>query len=122
MKHVVSWFEIPVNDLDRAAKFYSEIFGIKLEPFEFSGQSMAVFPAEDDAINGTLIKGEGYVPSSQGTIVYLNAGEDLNLVLDKVETAGGKVLEGKIEVIEGRVYAALFQDIEGNRVGLYSTR
>lgn len=122
MKHVVSWFEIPVNDLDRAAKFYSEIFDIKLEPFEFSGQSMAVFPAEDDAINGTLIKGEGYVPSSQGTIVYLNAGEDLNLVLDKVETAGGKVLEGKIEVIEGRVYAALFQDIEGNRVGLYSTR
>ncbi len=122
MKHVVSWFEIPVNDLDRAAKFYSEIFDIKLEPFEFSGQSMAVFPAEDDAINGTLIKGEGYVPSSQGTIVYLNAGEDLNLVLDKVETAGGKVLEGKIEVIEGRVYAALFQDVEGNRVGLYSTR
>lgn len=122
MKHVISWFEIPVNDLDKASRFYSEIFDIKLEPFQFGGQSMAVFPAEDDAINGTLIKGEGYVPSSEGTIVYLNAGEDLNLVLNKVEPAGGKVLEGKTEVIEGRVFAALFQDIEGNRVGLYSTK
>lgn len=122
MKHVVSWFEIPVNDLERASRFYSEIFDIILEPFEFSGQAMAVFPAEDEAINGTLIKGEGYVPSSQGTIVYLNAGEDLNLVLNKVEPAGGKVIEEKVEVIEGRVYAAVFQDVEGNRVGLYSTK
>lgn len=122
MKHVVSWFEIPVNDLDRASKFYSEIFGIKLEAFEFNGQAMAIFPAEDEAINGALIKGEGYFPSSEGTIVYLNAGEDLNVVLNKVEPAGGKIIEGKIEVIEGRVYAALFKDVEGNRVGLYSTR
>lgn len=122
MKHVVSWFEIPVNDLERAAEFYTKIFGIKLEPFEFNGQAMAVFPAEDEAINGALIKGEGYIPSSQGTIVYLNAGEDLNLVLNKVEPAGGKILEGKVEVIQGRVYAAVFQDIEGNKVGLYSTK
>lgn len=122
MKHIVSWFEIPVNDLDRASKFYSEIFDIKLEPFEFNEESMAVFPAEDEAINGALIKGESYVPSSEGTIVYLNAGEDLNIVLNKVELAGGKIIEGKIEVIEGRVFAAVFQDVEGNRVGLYSTK
>lgn len=122
MKHTISWFEIPVNDLERAAEFYSQILGAELEPFEFNGEEMAIFPGDEESINGALIKGKGYVPSGEGSIVYLNGGEDLNIVLSRVEAAGGRILEGKIEVIEGRVYAALFEDTEGNRVGLYSNK
>jgi predicted enzyme related to lactoylglutathione lyase len=122
MKHAISWFEIPVNDLERAIRFYSEILEVEFEHFGFNGQELAIIPGDEESINGALIKGEGYVPSKEGSIVYLNAGEDLNNVLLRVEAAGGMILEGKTEVIEGRVFAAVLQDTEGNRVGIYSNK
>jgi len=121
MKHTISWFEIPVNDMERACKFYSEILGIKIEAVDFNGYNIAPFPAEKDTVNGALIQGDQYKPSTEGTIIYLNTGEDLNLVLMKVEPAGGKIIEEKTEIVPDKVYAAQFEDSEGNRVGLFST-
>lgn len=52
--------------------------------------------------------------------VYLDASPDLNLVLNKVENAGGKILKSKTEIAPGLGYMALFTDTEGNRLALNS--
>lgn len=122
MKNMISWFEIPVASLERAYRFYSEILSVELTPFEVNGQKLAQFPGDEESVSGALILAEGYKPSREGTLIYLDAGDDLNIVLSRIEAAGGRILEGKIEVMKDRVYCAAFEDTEGNKVGLFSTK
>jgi uncharacterized protein len=119
MANAVNWFEIPTSDLNRAVKFYSTIFGTELTTMEaMAGYKMAMFPAED-GVGGALLHGEGYMPSQQGTVVYLNGGDDLSQVLDKVQGAGGQVAMPKTNLGENG-FMAYFVDTEGNKVGLHS--
>ena len=71
-------------------------------------------------VGGAIIKVDGHVPSTMGTLVYLACGNDLSVVLGRLEAAGGKVLTPKTLIAEGMGYFAHFLDIEGNRVGLHS--
>lgn len=119
MTNALNWFEIPVSDIDRARKFYETIFDQELNAMEATeGFPMAMFPSED-GIGGAIVQGEGYIPSQEGTIVYLNGGEDLNNALNKVEAAGGKVVVPKSDIGENGFFA-FFIDSEGNKVGLHS--
>lgn len=119
MANAINWFEIPVTNMDRALKFYGTIFGIDMDTMEgMPGMTMAMFPAED-GVGGALVHAEGYKPSQDGTVVYLNGGDDLSKVLDKVEGAGGKVVIPKTDIGENGFFAH-FVDIEGNRVALHS--
>ena len=79
---------------------------------------MAMFPAED-GISGAVIKAEGYTPSADGSVIYLNAGADLSDALGRVEAAGGQVLVPKTGIGENGFFAFLL-DTEGNKVGLHS--
>ncbi len=121
--NAINWFEIPVTNLERATKFYSNILGAKLELMEEMGLRMAFFPMENGGVGGSLVQGDGYAPTTQGALVYLNAGDDLNTVLRKVEAAGGKIAQPKTSIGEnGEMgYLAYFLDTEGNKVGLHST-
>lgn len=123
-KNAVSWFEIPAVDLDRAQKFYETIFDIQMVPMGSPGYEMRMFPLENmmDDIGGTLVKCEGFhTPSSDsGTLVYLNANPDVQLVLDKIEPAGGKIIAPKTEISPEYGFMAVFLDTEGNRVALHS--
>lgn len=116
--NALNWFDIPVSDLDRAEAFYSEILGVVLERYSGPGIYGALFPAQ--GLSGTLIQGEGFTPSYQGSVVYLSGGDDLNTVLNRVLGAGGKVLQGKTEIGGDRGFFAYLEDTEGNRVGLHS--
>jgi len=119
MSNALNWFEIPATDIKRAVKFYSTVLGVGLEISEpMPGFQMAMFPAED-GVGGDIVQGEGYTPSTEGSVVYLNAGEDLALALAKVEDAGGQVLVPKTGIGENG-FMAYFKDSEGNRVGLHS--
>ncbi len=123
--NAISWFEIPVSSLERATKFYSNILGrAKFEVQEAMGTRMAFFPTDRDqmSIGGSLVQGNGYVPTKQGALVYLNAGDDLNKVLGRIDSAGGKVVQAKTGIGEnGEMgYLAYFFDTEGNKVGLFS--
>ena len=119
MANALNWFEIPVSDMDRALKFYNAIFGTEMSSMEpMPGFNMAMFPAED-GVGGALLQGEGYVPSKEGAVVYLNGGEDLSTPLGKVEAAGGQVAVQKMGVGENG-FIAYFIDTEGNKVGLHS--
>ncbi len=122
MKHnPFAWIEIPVNDMDRAIKFYETVMDVKLQPVDFGGLKMAWFPNEENApgATGTLIQQETYIPSREGPLVYLYS-EDLQQELDRVEGAGGSIYQPKTQISPDHGYMGVFIDSEGNRVALHS--
>ncbi|UAN00007.1 VOC family protein [Polaribacter litorisediminis] len=118
-KNFVSWFEIPAYNHFRSMAFYNYIYQIEMKYVELNGYAMAFFPA-DSGIGGAIVTGVGCVPSETGTLIYLNAGEDLNVVLARVNEAGGRVVMQKTFLGENAGYFALFIDSEGNRLALHS--
>lgn len=121
MASAINWFEIPVKNFERAKAFYEAVLGGELQVMEAMGMKSAFFAADLQSgdIGGCIIEGPGYEPSQQGSLVYLNGGEDLSVALDKVEPAGGKVLLPKTS-IGPHGFMAYFEDTEGNKVGLHS--
>lgn len=123
MSNVINWFEISASDINRAVKFYSEIFGFEsMQVKDFGGFKMAFFPMEGQGVGGALCKGDGYKPSQDGAVIYLNGGQDLAIPLSKVESAGGKIILQKRQISEEYGHMALFIDSEGNRVALHSMK
>jgi predicted enzyme related to lactoylglutathione lyase len=91
-----------------------------MHPMEAMGMKTAFFPFDmKDGVGGCVIQGKGYEPTDKGTLVYLNGGDDLLTILNKVEKAGGKILMPKTS-IGPNGFMAHFLDCEGNRVGLHS--
>ncbi|MBK8500092.1 MAG: VOC family protein [Flavobacteriales bacterium] len=80
--------------------------------------AMAYFPA-DEGVGGALIAGPGCYPSDVGSLIYLNAGNDLEGVLGRVELAGGRVIMAKTHINDASGNFALFIDSEGNRLALH---
>ncbi len=117
--NAVNWFEIPVNDLDKAKSFYEAILGIELQPSEMGPMKMAWFPMtpEGTGATGTLVKSAGYTPSHSGSLVYLSV-DDLEATLGKIDANGGKTLMPKQSIGEFG-WIAHFEDCEGNRVALH---
>lgn len=120
MKSFVSIFEIPATDISRAINFYQAILEIRIEKMDFPGMEMGILPYEEQVVTGIIIKGEGYQPSADGITIYLNGGENLQIILDKVEKNGGKILVPKTPHADESGYFAVFNDSEGNKMGLHS--
>lgn len=119
--NVVGWFEIPVTDMERAAKFYEAVFEIKIQLQDFQDVQMGWFPFNEAAPGaaGALVKHADYIPSeSQGVLIYFSA-TDIISELSSVKAAGGKVLQEKTLISEDIGYMALFLDLEGNRIALH---
>jgi predicted enzyme related to lactoylglutathione lyase len=122
MNSYISIFEIPATDFERALKFYQSILNIKIEPMEFEGMQMGLLPFENQSIVGSIIKGEGYNPSPDGVTIYLNGGENLQTILDKVEPNEGKIIVPKSPHADESGFFAIFLDSEGNKMGLHSPK
>lgn len=120
MNSFISIFEIPANDISRAVGFYRGILGIHIERMDFPEMEMGLFPYQDQLVTGVIIKGEGYRPSADGVTIYLNGGDDLQVILDKVEKNGGEIIIPKTPHADESGYFAIFQDSEGNKIGLHS--
>lgn len=120
MDHLSNWIEIPVVDMKRAKKFYGELLGVGLNEMQMGGNDYALIDLKDRFNAGSLVKGDGYVPSMQGVVVYLNGGNDLSTVLSRVSKAGGKVLLEKTFLSKEAGHIAYFKDTEGNKIGLHS--
>jgi predicted enzyme related to lactoylglutathione lyase len=116
----VGWFEIPVNDLERAQKFYEAVLSIKME--SHPELNMVWFPMHQDAkgVSGALMKYESYIPSHEGPILYFTA-PNLDDAIERVEKNGGKILNPKTDIGEYG-WVAHFEDSEGNRVALHKAK
>lgn len=122
----VVWFEIYVNDLDRAKKFYESVFKTELEelptPEGNEGMNMLSFPMEMNGAGaaGALVKMEGFEAGGSGTIVYF-ASDDCATEESRVEKAGGKIFRAK-ESLGEYGFMVLAKDTEGNMFGIHSEK
>jgi predicted enzyme related to lactoylglutathione lyase len=120
MRSFISIFEIPATDIARATNFYQAILGIEIERIDMPDMKMGIFPYEGQMVTGVILQTEGYQPSAQGVTIYLNGGDNLQEILDKVEKNGGKIVVPKTPHADDSGYFAIFLDSEGNRMGLHS--
>ena len=117
-KSWTTWFEIPVTNMDRAKKFYDAIFETEISVMDFGPLKMGIFP--HSSVGCALCLGEWYKPSADGTLVYMDANPNLQIVQDRIEAAGGKVMMPKKQISPDHGYMAIFTDTEGNRLALHS--
>ena len=122
----VVWFEIYVQDIQRAKKFYEAVLGAKLEKLPAPGtgtDEMFTFPMEMNGSGsaGALVKMDGG-PSGGGnsTIVYF-ACDDCAVESKRVPVNGGKIMKEKFAIGE-HGFISLVSDTEGNVIGLHSMK
>lgn len=125
--NILTWFEIPVTNTKRAKKFYETILEIEMvnqadgnDEAVFFPYNPSVIQATSGRITGVLSKTERNSPSMNGTMVYINASPSIQIVLDKVEQAGGKVIVPRTEIPAG--FIAVIIDSEGNKIGLHAEK
>ena len=120
----VTWFEIPVTDFDRAKKFYMAIYDYEMPETMVGPVRMGFFLYEqkEHRVGGAIVAGTGRAPAQDGTLPYLNGGVDLNIVLNRIEKAGGKVIQPKTFIGDSLGYIAHFIDTEGNKIALHSRK
>jgi predicted enzyme related to lactoylglutathione lyase len=118
---MVGWFEIPVNDMDRAKQFYEVVFEIEIKVQDFGGTLMGWFPDNNGVYGatGSLVKQDSYIPSEQGTLVYFMS-NNVQVELDRVENAGGKIYQEKTKISDDHGCMGVFIDSEGNRIAIHS--
>ncbi|MBR9855493.1 MAG: VOC family protein [Algicola sp.] len=121
----IVWFEIYVNDLERASKFYENVFQLTLEqmsdPTDASVQ-MKGFPSDMEiyGASGALVKMKGVEPSGNGSIVYFGC-DDCAEPESRVTANGGKVQQAKMAIGE-HGFISLVIDTEGNTIGFHSMK
>ena len=123
LKNAINWFEIPVSDFNRAKKFYTTILDFEMHEEEMGDTKLGFLPfnmESKEVVGGAIAKGEGYFPSHHGVRVYLNGGSDLDIVLNRVVDAGGKVTLPKTKLSDEIGYIGSFIDSEGNLISLHS--
>lgn len=121
----VGWFEIYVNDMNRAKSFYESVLATTLGPLPMpegsEGMEMLAFPMDNpmgSGATGALVKMSGFGPASAGTIVYFSC-EDCAVESSRVEAAGGEVLQPKQSIGEYG-FISILKDTESNIIGLHS--
>ena len=122
-KNPVVWFEIYVDDMERASKFYETVFDVKLEdmpnPTDDNLQMKSFSGSMDSyGINGALVKMEGFKAGGNSTLIYFESA-DCTTEEQRIENAGGKIHKSKMS-IGSHGFISLFSDSEGNMVGLHS--
>lgn len=120
MANAINWFEIPANNLERACEFYGKVLGQDVHTHEVGGFKMGFLHNGEDGVGGALVKGDGYSPSAEGALIYLNGGTDLSDPLNRVEDAGGKVVLPKTKISDEIGYYGMFIDCEGNKLAFHS--
>ena len=118
----VGWFDLNVANLDRAKKFYETVFNVKLTdaPIQWGKQSFFPFSPESSDISGALVEKDGFVASSNNTIIYFETEDNISEE-QRIEKAGGKVVQPKMNIGEFG-FISIFIDTEGNTIGLHSKK
>jgi len=118
----VGWFEVYVQDMARATKFYQAVFEVKLEKLPAPDIEMWAFPMsmERSGAGGALVRMQGFEPSGNSVLVYFTC-EDCAVEASRVKQAGGRIQKEKTSIGEYG-FIPLVIDSEGNMIGLHSRR
>lgn len=125
MSNPVCWFEIYVNDMNRAKHFYESLFNLQLtqlsDPNDTS-MEMWTFPSDMQqyGATGSLVKMQGMSAGSNSTIIYFSS-DDCAIEQAKIEAAGGQIQQAKMSIGE-HGYILLGVDTEGNVFGVHSMK
>lgn len=124
-QNAVGWFDIYVDDMDRAVSFYQSVFKQELENIGDPTDSnvlMNSFPTDmaTYGAGGALVKRAGCGPVTGGTIIYFGV-EDCSTEESRVNKAGGKVINPKMSIGEFG-WVSVCMDTEGNMFGLSSMK
>lgn len=121
-RNPVGWFEIYVQDMERAKKFYEKTFDLTLTQLPTGGLDLWAFPMAPDkpGCTGALARMPGKDSGPQGTIVYF-PGEDCGAMAARAVENGGHIHKEKMPIGE-HGFIALVLDTEGNMIGLHSMR
>ena len=118
----VGWFELYVQDMQRAKAFYEAVLDTKLNEIVIPDANIEMFgfPQDMDATgsSGALIKVNGVPSGSGGTMIYFNC-ENCAVEAGRAETQGGEIIQAKMAVGEYG-FVSIITDTESNRVGLFS--
>ena len=137
MNKIISWFEIPAKDFERALSFYREAFGISIDIFMFNNVQHGVFRVEDKEISGAIVDQNDMPGKNVGPVIFFNANPDMLEIIERIKENGGEIILSKSLIkntisedgtaiipktlIDNNVgYYAYFYDTEGNKMGLYS--
>ena len=120
--HSINWFEIPLLDFNRAKTFYSTLFAFEMEVMEMGPEKMEILPSDlqRGGISGVIFFGKDYRPNADVIKIYLNRDPELNNILNRVETVGGKIVQEKTQITPEIDYVAVFKVTEGNTIKLHS--
>ena len=118
----VGWFEIYVQDMARARKFYERVLQLKLEQLPSPGMEMWNFPMERNhpGAAGALVKMQGVPSGGNSTLIYFRC-EDCAVEESRVKASGGRIHKPKFSIGEYGFISLVF-DTEGNMFGLHSTK
>lgn len=118
----VVWFEIYVQDMDRAKQFYEGVFQTSLQRLSSPDLEMWAFPMDMQApgTSGALIKAPECAPGGNGTMVYFSCA-DCAVEAARVVPSGGRLERDKMSIGEYG-FIALAVDTEGNMIGLHSVK
>ncbi len=116
----VAWFEICVKEMQRAKKFYENVFKISLQRLDNSEVEMWTFPMKEKASGaaGALAKMEGFEPTGNGVIIYFIS-EDCGVEEKRIKAEGGEVQKTKTSIGEYG-FIVIAKDTEGNLIGIHS--
>ena len=123
MNFGVTWYEIPVTDMNRAVEFYSNLFGMQIDVSDFGELKMALMPYYENqiGISGALVENKEFYHSDnqKGPLLYFET-DNVKQTLDKATALGGTtVIEEKL-ISPEHGYMGVFLDTEGNRIALHA--
>lgn len=116
----VCHFEIPADDVERAQKFYRELFGWKIEkftgptPMKYWSITTSAEKGETGPLGGGMMKRQA---PQQHITIYIEV-PSVDAYVDKVKKLGGQVCFPKTAV-PGMGYFAVCLDLENNGFGIW---
>lgn len=121
MRNAIRWVEIPAVNIERAAAFYSKLYDTPLSVIDAGSRKLVLLPYEQDGVGASLNQSDNFPPNDSGPLAYLDAGDDLTPMLNRVEAAGGQIISPKQD-LGGTGFYALIRDTEGNGIALMSSK
>lgn len=118
----IVWMDIPVENLERASQFYSNLMDLKFIIEEFGDMKFALYPHSDNESAFCLVVEKSVKPCGLDyttPLIYLNVNGRIDLALNEVTKNDGKIITTK-EQIGPYGFRAIILDSEGNRIALHS--